>query len=182
MLVFTVDPSSRDYHHCPPPSSVCPTLHTHTHTITNDNHHAISINLSRNNVIESRVPVSIDSTQTENSIHHTRQAYTTGTQPNVCNIVSLLPLDRPLFTDLVKRVPPIPPANIIYFSSAKSKNSNADDAIRGGGGGGGQLSMESSSIPATIVSMIINRESTTRRRGEKRGLEKKRPPFPVLTS
>lgn len=154
----------------------------HTHTITNDNHHAISINLSRNNVIESRVPVSIDSTQTENSIHHTRQAYTTGTQPNVCNIVSLLPLDRPLFTDLVKRVPPIPPANIIYFSSAKSKNSNADDAIRGGGGGGGQLSMESSSIPATIVSMIINRESTTRRRGEKRGLEKKRPPFPVLTS
>lgn len=156
--------------------------HIHTHTITNDNHHAISINLSRNNVIESRVPVSIDSTQTENSIHHTRQAYTTGTQPNVCNIVSLLPLDRPLFTDLVKRVPPIPPANIIYFSSAKSKNSNADDAIRGGGGGGGQLSMESSSIPATIVSMIINRESTTRRRGEKRGLEKKRPPFPVLTS
>lgn len=154
----------------------------HTHTITNDNHHAISINLSRNNVIESRVPVSIDSTQTENSIHHTRQAYTTGTQPNVCNIVSLLPLDRPLFTDLLKRVPPIPPANIIYFSSAKSKNSNADDAIRGGGGGGGQLSMESSSIPATIVSMIINRESTTRRRGEKRGLEKKRPPFPVLTS
>lgn len=154
----------------------------HTHTIINDNHHAISINLSRNNVIESRVPVSIDSTQTENSIHHTRQAYTTGTQPNVCNIVSLLPLDRPLFTDLVKRVPPIPPANIIYFSSAKSKNSNADDAIRGGGGGGGQLSMESSSIPATIVSMIINRESTTRRRGEKRGLEKKRPPFPVLTS
>lgn len=163
---------------------MCPTrhTHTHTHTITNDNHHAISINLSRNNVIESRVPVSIDSTQTENSIHHTRQAYTTGTQPNVCNIVSLLPLDRPLFTDLVKRVPPIPPANIIYFSSAKSKNSNADDAIRGGGGGGGQLSMESSSIPATIVSMIINRESTTRRRGEKRGLEKKRPPFPVLTS
>lgn len=154
----------------------------HTHTITNDNHHAISINLSRNNVIESRVPVSIDSTQTENSIHHTRQAYTTGTQPNVCNIVSLLPLDRPLFTDLVKRVPPIPPANIIYFSSAKSKNSNADDAIRGGGGGRGQLSMESSSIPATIVSMIINRESTTRHRGEKRGLEKKRPPFPVLTS
>lgn len=154
----------------------------HTHTITNDNHHAISINLSRNNVIESRVPVSIDSTQTENSIHYTRQAYTTGTQPNVCNIVSLLPLDRPLFTDLVKRVPPIPPANIIYFSSAKSKNSNADDAIRGGGGGGGQLSIESSSIPATIVSMIINRESTTRRRGEKRGLEKKRPPFPVLTS
>lgn len=163
---------------------MCPTrhTHTHTHTITNDNHHAISINLSRNNVIESRVPVSIDSTQTENSIHHTRQAYTTGTQPNVCNIVSLLPLDRPLFTDLVKRVPPIPPANIIYFSSAKSKNSNADDAIRGGGGGGGQLSIESSSIPATIVSMIINRESTTRRRGEKRGLEKKRPPFPVLTS
>lgn len=156
--------------------------YTHTHTITNDNHHAISINLSRNNVIESRVPVSIDSTQTENSIHHTRQAYTTGTQPNVCKIVSLLPLDRPLFTDLVKRVPQIPPANIIYFSSAKSKNSNADDAIRGGGGGGGQLSMESSSIPATIVSMIINRESTTRRRGEKRGLEKKRPPFPVLTS
>lgn len=157
-------------------------LSIHIHTITNDNHHAISINLSRNNVIESRVPVSIDSTQTENSIHHTRQAYTTGTQPNVCNIVSLLPLDRPLFTDLVKRVPPIPPANIIYFSSAKSKNSNADDAIRRGGGGGGQLSMESSSIPATIVSMIINRESTTRRRGEKRGLEKKRPPFPVLTS